>query len=47
MMLRNVFAAIAGYIVMAAALFALSSPLWLTVVPSRAFEPGSWDVSGG
>ncbi len=43
-MLRNILAAIAGYIAMAAALFALFSLLWLTVGPSRAFEPGSWEV---
>ena len=46
-MLRNIFAAIVGYIAMAAVLFALFSLLWLTVGPSRAFEPGSWEVPGG
>ncbi len=45
-MLRNILAAVAGYIAMAAVLFALFSLLWLTVGPSRAFEPGSWDVPG-
>ena len=33
-MLRNILAAIAGYIAMAAVLFALFSLLWLTVGPS-------------
>ena len=46
-MLRNIFAAIVGYVAMAAAHFALFSLLWLTAGPSRAFEPGSWEVSGG
>ncbi len=46
-MLRNILAAIVGYIAMAAVLFALFSLLWLTVGPSRAFEPGSWEVPGG
>ena len=46
-MLRNILAAIAGYIAMAAVLFALFSLLWVTLGPSRAFQPGSWEVSGG
>ena len=46
-MLRNILAAIVGYVAMAAVQFALFSLLWLTVGPSRAFEPGSWEVSGG
>ena len=41
-MLRNILAAIVGYVAMAAVQFALFSLLWLTVGPSRAFEPGSW-----
>ncbi len=45
-MLRNILAAIAGYIAMAAVLFALFSLLWVTVGPSRAFQPDSWVVSG-
>ena len=45
-MLRNILAAIVGYIAMAAALFAMFSLLWMTLGPSRAFEPGSWEVSG-
>ncbi|WP_420636671.1 hypothetical protein [Candidatus Palauibacter sp.] len=47
MMLRNILAAIVGYIAMAAVLFALFSLLWLTLGPSRAFQPGSWEVPGG
>ncbi|MCY4559280.1 MAG: hypothetical protein OXF79_23440 [Chloroflexi bacterium] len=47
MMLKNILAAIVGYIAMAAVLFALFSLLWLTVGPSRAFEPGSWEVPAG
>ena len=46
-MLRNILAAIVAYIAMAAALFALFSLLWLTLGPSRAFQPGSWEISGG
>ena len=42
MVLRNVLAALVGYVAMAAVLFALFSLLWLTVGPSRVFEPGSW-----
>ncbi len=43
-MLRNILAAIVGYLAMAALLFALFSLLWLTLGPSRVFEPGSWEV---
>ena len=46
-MLRNILAAIVGYVAMAALLFVLFSLLWLTVGPSRAFEPGSWEVPVG
>ncbi len=46
-MLRNIVAAIVGYIAMAAVLFAFFSLLWLTLGPSRAFQPGSWEVPGG
>ncbi len=45
-MLRNILAAIVGYMAMAAVLFVLFSLLWLVLVPSRAFQPGSWEVSG-
>jgi len=47
MMLRNILAAIVGYIAIVAVLFALSSLLWLTLGPSRAFQPGTWEVAGG
>ena len=46
-MLRNILAAIAGYVVMAAVLFVLFSLLWVTVGPSHAFQPGSWEVPVG
>ena len=46
-MLRNILAAIVGYLAMAVVLFVLFSLLWQTLGPSRAFEPGSWEVSGG
>ena len=46
-MLRNILAAIVGYIAIVALLFALSSLVWLMLGPSRAFQPGSWEVSGG
>jgi len=44
---RNILAAIVGYVAMAALLFVLFSLLWVTMGPSRAFEPGSWDVPVG
>ena len=44
---RNLLAAIVGYVAMAAVLFVLFSILWVTVGPSRAFEPGSWEVPVG
>ncbi len=46
-MLRNILAAIVGYIAIVAVLFALSSVLWAMLGPSRAFQPGTWDVAGG
>ena len=46
-MLRNILAAIVGYIAIVAVLFALSSLLWLMLGPSRAFQPGTWEVAGG
>jgi hypothetical protein len=47
MMLRNILAAIVGYIAIVAVLFALSSLAWLMLGPSGAFHPGTWEVSGG
>ena len=46
-MLRNILAAIVGYITVLAVLFALSSVLWLALGPSHAFQPGTWEVAGG
>lgn len=46
-MLRNILAAIVGYVVMAAVLFVLFSLLWVAVGPSGAFQPGSWEVPVG
>ncbi|MCY3810030.1 MAG: hypothetical protein OXG58_11520 [Gemmatimonadetes bacterium] len=46
-MLRNVLAAIVGYIAIVAVLFVLSSLLWLALGASRAFQPGTWEVAGG
>ena len=46
-MLRNILAAIVGYVAIVAVLFALSSLLWLMLGPSGAFQPGTWEVSGG
>ena len=44
---RNILAAVAGYIAMAAVLFVLFSILWQVLGASRGFHPGSWEVSGG
>ena len=44
---RNILAAVVGYVAMAAVLFVLFSLLWVTVGPSRTFEPGSWEVPVG
>ncbi|MYH08824.1 MAG: hypothetical protein F4143_01410 [Gemmatimonadales bacterium] len=46
-MLRNILAAIVGYIAIVAVLFALSSLFWLALGPSRAFQPGTWEVAAG
>ena len=46
-MLRNIIAAVVGYIAIIAVLFALSSLLWLALGPSSAFQPGTWEVAGG
>jgi hypothetical protein len=44
-MLRNVLAAILGYVVMALVLFATFSVMWMVLGPAGSFEPGTWDVS--
>ena len=46
-MLRNILAAVVGYIAIVAVLFALSSLLWMAMGPSRAFQPGTWEVAAG
>lgn len=46
-MLRNILAAIVGYVAMAAVLFVLFSLLWVAVGPTHAFQPGSWEVPAG
>ena len=46
-MLRNILAAIVGYIAIVAVLFALSSLVWLLLGPSRSFQPGTWEVASG
>ncbi len=46
-MLRNILAAIVGYVVMAAVLFVLFSLLWVAVGPTGAFQPDSWEVPTG
>ena len=46
-MLRNILAAIVGYIAIVAVLFALSSLLWLVLGASRSFQPGTWEVGSG
>ena len=46
-MLRNILAAIVGYIAIVAVLFALSSLFWRALGPSRAFQPGTWEGAAG
>lgn len=42
--LKNVTAAVVGYIVMFAAAFVLFSLMWTVLGADGAFAPGSWDV---
>ncbi len=44
---RNVGGAVLGWVVMAGAVFLLFAGLWMVLGVDGAFEPGSWDVSGG
>ena len=44
--LKNIFAAIMGYVVMFAVAFALFSLMWMVLEADGSFEPGSWQVSG-
>ncbi len=45
-LLRNIGAALAGYLVVFAVAFVLFSFAWLTLGADRLFEAASWDVSG-
>lgn len=42
---KNVLAAVLGYVVMVLVVFATFSLLWVLLGPSGAFEPGTWEVS--
>lgn len=44
---RNVGGAVLGWVVMAGAIFLLFAGLWMILGVDGAFQPGSWEVSGG
>ncbi len=44
---RNVGGAVLGWVVMAGAVFLLFAGLWMVLGVDGAFEPASWEVSGG
>ncbi len=44
-MLRNILAAVAGYLAMALSVFVLFSLLWAVLGSSGSFQPGSWEIS--
>lgn len=44
--LRNILAAIVGYVVMVALVFVTFSIVWMILGADGAFEAGSWDVTG-
>lgn len=44
-LLKNILAAVLGYVVMVLTVFATFSLMWLALGPRGAFEPGAWDVS--
>ena len=44
--LKNVLAAVLGYVVMFAVSFPLFALMWMVLGASGSFEQGSWDVSG-
>ncbi len=44
--LKNILAAVVGYIVMFALLFVAFSVMWMVLGADGAFAPGTWDVSG-
>ena len=43
--LKNIGAAVAGYVVMFAVAFPLFSLLWMVLGADGSFQPGSWEVS--
>ena len=45
--LRNLGAAVLGYVAVAIVSFVLSAIMWLVLGPDGAFRPGSWDTSAG
>ena len=44
--LRNILAAVLGYVVMFAVAFVLFSLMWMVLGADGSFEPGGWEVSG-
>ena len=44
--LKNIVAAVLGYVVMFAAAFVLFSLMWMVLGADGAFTPGGWEVSG-
>ncbi|MEN8375091.1 MAG: hypothetical protein ABFS34_06530 [Gemmatimonadota bacterium] len=44
--LKNIVAAVFGYLVMVVVVFVAFTIVWQILGPDGAFEPGSWDVSG-
>ena len=44
--LKNIVAAVLGYVVMFAVAFVLFSLMWMVLGADGSFEPGSWVVSG-
>jgi hypothetical protein len=45
-MVRSILAALAGYVVLAGALFMLMTLAWLVLGADGAFRPGSYEVTG-
>ena len=45
-LLKNILAAVLGYVVMFAVAFVLFSLMWAVLGADGSFEPSSWDVSG-
>ncbi len=44
--LRNILAAVLGYVVMFAVAFVLFSLTWMVLGADGSFEPGAWEVTG-